>query len=117
MAKTGIIHGKKKRPKLEAAAKRIAERVNLAAGDGNGEMRFDPLTILTILTTLLPLLQSCGFFARDLKNPSRLTQRRVLVECRKHTEDRDDAELLAAGILDDVAAVTDAELKAYIKEI
>lgn len=48
---------------LQAQAKLVANRVNATT------FGFDPLTILTLVTTLLPLLMSC-FNRNDEPNPS-----------------------------------------------
>lgn len=108
---------RKKQPNLKAASERIANRLNLAVRGNEDGYRFDPLTILTILSMLIPLIQQCGFFSKDLRRPSRLTQRRVLNECRAHIEGRDNVELAVDAILDDVSGITNEEVKVYQSEV
>ena len=102
-------------PVMQAKAKAAADEAKGATGVG-----FDPSVIIGIVTTVLQLLAGCGKTpaqaAAAMKKPNQLQKLVFRAECRRHTHNRDDAEVLYAACLDQAASVTEEEAKAMYAE-
>lgn len=81
---------------------------------------FDPLTILAVLSALVKAMSACWpapEAAARLKKPGLLVELRTLRLCRDHAASREQAEEMAAAVLDAAQGLTPSEVTQLYAEV